>query len=77
MDTVRYWMGTLKDRHVQFYADNFCNSNYYFMFPFRGWILNRLSWHLARIKAGAVLEDNYFKAVHTFLDAAGLKQEAA
>jgi len=70
---VRYWCGgTVDDAYIGRLCDRFTNGSYYFMWPFRSWLLKRFLRKLEWIKSPEVANDPYFFGVHRFLETRGL-----
>jgi hypothetical protein len=65
MMAIRYWTGgEFVEADYTFYANEFTGSAYYFMWPFRDDIMNRLKMKAIDIRTHAVLQDPLYRKVY-------------
>jgi len=61
---IRYWTGgEFTNADYEFYASEFTGPSYYFMWPFRDDIMNRLKMQAIAIRTNAVLQDPLYRKV--------------
>lgn len=65
---IAYHEGYLSDAFVEARAKNFYKSSYYFMWPFKSWIIRRFHEENEKIKAGEYDDKLIFKDILEVLD---------
>ena len=74
---VRYWTkGEVTTKYLNHIVDYFCDSSYWFMWPFRSAISKKVRAQYARVASGdIILDDDYFASILNWLNKRGLLHE--